>query len=281
MADFLKTSRRTISLRKAVVMGILNVTPDSFSDGGKFLSLDDALKHAEKMIEEGAAILDVGGESTRPGSKRISASEEIKRVLPIIEALAKRFDVPISIDTTKSEVAEKAIQAGAEIINDISGLRFDKKIAAVAAKNKTGLVLMHLRGNFETMHNLPPVENILEEVSQGFRESLSQAYRVGVEKERIILDIGLGFSKTFEQNLQLLAKLEQLINEFFDFPFLIGPSRKSFIGKILDKDISQRLNGTLATVAIATWKGAKILRVHDVQAAFETIKVVEALKEYA
>ncbi len=260
-------------------MGILNVTPDSFSDGGKFLALDDAIRQAEKMIEEGAVILDIGGESTRPGSQRVSADEEMKRVLPVVEEVARRFDVAISIDTTKSEVAKRAVQAGAEIINDISGLRFDEKIAEIAAENKTGLVLMHLRGSFETMHSQPPVEDILKEVSRGFRESLSKAERAGIEKEQIALDIGLGFSKQYEQNLELLAKLDYLIREFADFPMLVGPSRKSFIGKVLNKDVSERLYGTLATVAIAVWQGAKILRVHDVQAAVETIKIVEALRE--
>ncbi|GIU81085.1 MAG: dihydropteroate synthase [Acidobacteria bacterium] len=274
-----KTSRRTINLEQAVVMGILNVTPDSFSDGGKFLALDDAIRQAEKMIEEGAVILDIGGESTRPGSQRVSADEEMKRVLPVVEEVARRFDVAISIDTTKSEVAKRAVQAGAEIINDISGLRFDEKIAEIAAENKTGLVLMHLRGSFETMHSQPPVEDILKEVSRGFRESLSKAERAGIEKEQIALDIGLGFSKQYEQNLELLAKLDYLIREFADFPMLVGPSRKSFIGKVLNKDVSERLYGTLATVAIAVWQGAKILRVHDVQAAVETIKIVEALRE--
>jgi len=278
---FLKTLRRKINLEQAVVMGILNVTPDSFSDGGKFMLLDDAIRHAEKMLQEGATILDIGGESTRPGSKRVSTDEEIERVLPVVEEIAKRFDVAISIDTTKSEVAERAVQAGAEIINDISGLRFDPKIAEIAAKNKTGLILMHLRGDFETMHNQPPVEDILKEVSRGFRESLSKAWESGIEKEQIVLDVGLGFSKTFEQNLELLAKLDYLIREFADFPMLVGPSRKSFIGRVLNKDVSERLYGTLATVAIAVWQGAKILRVHDVQATFETIKMVETLKRYS
>ncbi len=278
---FLKTPRRKINLEQAVVMGILNVTPDSFSDGGKFMLLDNAIRHAEKMLQEGATILDIGGESTRPGSKRVSTDEEIERVLPVVEEIAKRFDVAISIDTTKSEVAERAVQAGAEIINDISGLRFDPKITEIAAKNKTGLILMHLRGDFETMHNQPPVEDILKEVSCGFRESLSKALESGIEKEQIVLDVGLGFSKTFEQNLELLAKLDCLIREFADFPMLVGPSRKSFIGRVLNKDVSERLYGTLATVAVAVWQGAKILRVHDVQATFETIKMVETLKRYS
>lgn len=274
-----QTLRREISLEKTQVMAILNVTPDSFSDGGKFYSVDEALKQAEKLIEEGADILDIGGESTRPNSARVSAEEEIRRVSPIIEEISKRFNVPVSIDTSKSEVAEKAVSAGAEIINDVSGLRFDERIAKVAAKYKTGLVLMHLRGAFETMHKQKPVEDVLCEVSEGFRWSIEKAESFGVEKEQIALDIGIGFSKTFEQNLEILAKLDVLGREFTKFPMLVGTSRKSFIGKILDDaPVDRRLYGSLATSAIAVWNGAKIIRVHDVKETVETLRVVEAVK---
>lgn len=260
-------------------MAILNITPDSFSDGGKFFSVDDALRQAEKLIAEGADILDIGGESTRPNSARISAEEELERVAPVIEAIAKRFDVPISIDTSKAEVAESAITAGAEIINDVSGLRFDERIASVAAKYRAGLILMHLRGTFETIHKLEPIENILQEVSDGFRWSIEKAERNGVKKEQIALDVGIGFSKSFEQNLELIAQLDKIIAEFSTFPMMVGVSRKSFIGKILnDAPASERLNGTLAADAIAVWHGANIVRVHDVKATVETLKVVEALK---
>ena len=179
-----KTSRREISIDKTLVMAILNVTPDSFSDGGRFYSIDDALRQAEKLISDGADIIDIGGESTRPNSKRVSIDEEIKRVIPVIEEISKRFDIPISIDTSKSEVAEKAVEAGAEIINDISGLRFDEKIAEIAAKYKTGLVLMHLRGEFETMHKQNPVENIIEEVSKGFSGVWRKPKVTGLKKNR-------------------------------------------------------------------------------------------------
>lgn len=260
-------------------MAILNVTPDSFSDGGKFLSLDDGLRQAEKLLNDGADILDIGGESTRPNSKRVSIDEEIKRVVPIIEEISKRFDIPISIDTSKPEVAEKAIEAGAEIINDISGLRFDEKIAGIAAKHKTGLVMMHLRGDFETMHKQSPVENILAEISNGFKRSLEIAVEYQIKKERIVLDVGIGFSKTFEQNLELIAKLDKICLEFADYPVLVGASRKSFIGKILgDAPTDERIYGTLAANAVAVWNGAKILRVHDVKETSDTIKTVEALK---
>jgi dihydropteroate synthase len=278
---FWQTSRRKLSLEKTLVMGILNVTPDSFSDGGKFNSVDSALIQTEKMISEGAEILDIGGESTRPGAnrERISAEEEIRRVVPVIEAITKRFDVPISIDTSKSEVAEKSVEAGAEIINDIAGLRFDDKIGEVAAKYETGLVLMHLRGDFATMHKQEPLEDILPEVADGFRWSLEKAENYGVKKESIALDIGIGFSKTLAQNLELLANLDKLVGVFPENPLLVGTSRKSFLGKILDEpDAEKRLAGSLSSAAIAVWNGAKIVRVHDVRETVETIKVVEAIK---
>lgn len=276
---FWQTSRRKFPLKKTIVMAILNVTPDSFSDGGKFYAVDEALKQAEKLIEDGADILDVGGESTRPNSARVSADEEIERVVPIIEGVAKRFDIPVSIDTSKSEVAEYAVNAGAEIINDVSGLLFDEKIGAVAAEYKTGLILMHLRGTFETMHQKAPVENILSEVSSGFRQSIEKAKSFSVAENQIVLDVGIGFSKTFEQNLELLANLDKLIEEFSDFPVLVGTSRKSFLGKILDDaPVDRRLQGSLASAAISVWNGAKIVRVHDVKETVETLKVVEAIK---
>ena len=260
-------------------MAILNVTPDSFSDGGNFFSIDDALQRAEQLIEEGADILDIGGESTRPSSARVSDEEETRRVVPLIEAIGKRFDVPISVDTSKATVAERAVEAGAEIINDVSGLRFDERIAEVAAKTKSGLILMHLRGEFETMHRQKPVENILSEVSEEFRWSIAKAASYGVKQENIALDVGIGFSKTFEQNLELIAKLNLLCEDFANFPMLVGTSRKSFIGKILgDAPPDKRLQGSLASAAIAVWNGAKIVRVHDVKATVEMLKIVEAVK---
>lgn len=276
---FWQTSHREISLTKTLVMAILNLTPDSFSDGGKFFSKDEALKQAEKLISEGADMLDIGGESTRPHSARISTEEEIRRVCPVIGEISKRFDIPLSVDTSKAEVARMAVEAGAEIINDVSGLRFDKQIAEVASRYKTGLVLMHLRGEFETMHRQAPITDILSEVSNSFRQSIETAESFGVEKTQIVLDVGIGFSKTFEQNLELLAKLDKLVSEFPDFPFLVGTSRKSFIGKILnDASADKRLYGSLATNAIAVWNGVHIVRVHDVKETVETLKVVEAIK---
>lgn len=275
-----ETSRRKLSLEKTLVMAILNVTPDSFSDGGRFFLIDEALKQAEMLIENGADILDIGGESTRPNSARVSFEEEIHRVVPVIQAISKRFDIPISIDTSKPQVAKIAIESGAEIINDVSGLRFDEKIAEVAANYQTGLVLMHLRGTFETMHKLNPVENILSEISDGFRWSIDKAKGYNISENKIALDIGIGFSKTLEQNLELLAKLDKIVSEFSRFPMLVGTSRKSFIGKILgDVPTEERLLGSLANIAIAVWNGAKIVRVHDVRETVETLKIVEAIKK--
>lgn len=274
-----KTSRREISLDVPLVMGILNVTPDSFSDGGRYADINAALKRADEMIAEGADVIDIGGESTRPGSKRVSADDEISRVVPVIEAISKRLDVPVSIDTSKSAVANAAVDAGAEIINDISGLRFDEAIAEVAARHKTGLVLMHSRGEFETMHSQPPVEDIITEVEKDLRRSISAAAAAGVAGEQIALDIGLGFGKTLDQNLKLIAQLDRLVKEFPGFPILVGASRKSFLGKLLGKDDpKERLSGSLASAAIAVWNGAKILRVHDVAATVDAVKIVSQTK---
>jgi dihydropteroate synthase len=261
------------------IMGVLNVTPDSFSDGGDFSSIDGALTRVEQMIAEGVHILDIGGESTRPGSERVSTTDEIARVVPVIEAVVQRFDIPISIDTSKSEVAAAAVDAGAEIINDISGLRWDVRIAEIAAETGAGLVLMHSLGEFESMHSQPPVEDVIADVAKDFRRSISAATAKGVAEDQLALDIGIGFSKSFEQNLELLAKLDKLIDEFAGYPILVGTSRKSFIGKLLDgAPVDQRLAGSLATVAVAVWNGAKIVRVHDVKETVDTVKVAVALR---
>jgi dihydropteroate synthase len=281
MRKIWQTSKRQIDYgEKTLVMAILNVTPDSFSDGGKINSIDEALRRVEKFAREGADIIDVGGESTRPNGEPVTKEEEIRRVVPVIEAIATRFDLPISIDTWKSEVAEKASEAGAEIINDISGLLFDERIARIAAKYKTGLIAMHLRGTFETMHKTAPAEDILTDVSSHFRRSIEKARSFGIRNESIALDVGIGFSKTFEQNLELIAKLGKLVKEFPEYPMLVGTSRKSFIGKITGKALpSERLNGSVSSAAIAVWNGANIVRVHDVKETFEALKVVEAIAD--
>jgi dihydropteroate synthase len=269
--------------KRTLVMGILNVTPDSFSDGSQFSSLEQALAHAEKMITEGADVIDVGGESTRPGAVPVTAEQEIERVVPVIEALAGRADIPISIDTTKALVARAALAAGAAIVNDISALRFDFHIADEAAQAGAGLVLMHSRGTPITMHRLPPVADIMKEVISSLGSSITMAERRGVKRESIVIDPGIGFGKSQEQNLELIAKLEQLAAAFPDLPLLIGTSRKSFIGRLLADEsgepapVSERLHGTLATIAIAASRGVSIVRTHDVKPACDVVRIIDAI----
>ncbi|MFN2491512.1 MAG: dihydropteroate synthase [Pyrinomonadaceae bacterium] len=267
-------------------MGVLNVTPDSFSDGGEFFSFDKAVAHAEQMITDGADIIDVGGESTRPGGAAVvTPEEELRRVLPVISELAKRSSVPISIDTTKASVARAALGEGAAIVNDISALRFDFYIADEAAKCGAGLVLMHSRGTPATMHRLPPVPDIFEEVKRGLRSSIAMAKCRGVKDESIVIDPGIGFGKSQEQNVELIARLDQIIGAFPDFPLLIGTSRKSFLGRILADEggnpapSDQRLHGTIASVTAAVLKGAHIVRVHDVAAAVEAVRAADVIRQ--
>lgn len=276
----LQTSRRVLTFERGpLVMGVLNVTPDSFSDGGVHDGIDAALRRAEEMVEAGIAIIDVGGESSRPGSVRVPVFEECARTVPVVEAIVKRFDVPVSIDTSKADVARAAIDAGAEIINDISGLKFDDEMASVAARQGTGLVLMHLRGTFETMHTTEPVGDVVRDVIDGLKGSIETALGAGVEKDRISLDVGLGFSKTQEQNLELIGRLAEICDEFDGIPMLVGASRKSFIGKILGGlPADRRLTGTVAAHAVAAWNGADILRAHDVLEAVESLRVVSAIR---
>ena len=272
---------RTLPIgKRTLVMGVLNVTPDSFSDGSQFFSADKALEHAEQMIAAGADIVDVGGESTRPGAALVSAGEEIVRVIPVIERLAERTMVPISIDTTKSLVAAAALKAGASIVNDISALRFDFHIADEVAKAGAGLVLMHSRGTPATLHRLPAVADVMEEVTRSLRSSIAMAERRGVRRESIVIDPGIGFGKSPEQNVELIAKLDQLVSLFPDLPILIGTSRKSFIGRLLDNaPVSNRLYGTLASLTAAVLRGAHIVRVHNVKAAVETVRVADAIRQ--
>jgi dihydropteroate synthase len=258
-------------------MGVLNVTPDSFSDGGQFFSFDKAIAHAEQMISEGADIIDVGGESTRPGSEFVLADEELRRVIPIIERLAS--SIPVSIDTTKASVARAALEAGAEIVNDISGLRFEPAIADEAAKVGAGLVLMHSRGTPKDMQQLPRVEDIVGEVIDGLRQSVSNAEARGVNRESIAIDPGLGFGMGGAQNAEVIARLGEIVSDFVDLPLLIGPSRKSFLGKLLDgAPADKRLYGTIAAVTVSVLNGANIVRVHDVKATVEAVKVADAMR---
>jgi dihydropteroate synthase len=274
-----KTSRREFDLSRApLLMAVINVTPDSFSDGGHFADLETAIAEAEKALEAGADIIDVGGESSRPGASKISVEEELARVIPVVEDLAKRFDAAISVDTTKAEVAAKALEAGAEIINDISGFRFEPAVARVVADKAAAVVLMHSRGDFEEMHSLAPADDVFEDLFGGFERSLEVADQARIGRERICLDVGIGFGKTLEQNLELIRNLDRVIARYPDFPMLIGVSRKSFIGRILrEASPDKRLYGTLAANAAAVLSGADIIRVHDVRAHKDLLEVLNAI----
>lgn len=277
-----KTARRSLPIgERTLIMGVLNVTPDSFSDGGEFYTLDQARARADVLIGEGADIIDVGGESTRPGpgAEPVTAAEELRRVIPIVEYLASSTETAVSVDTTKAEVARAALRAGAEIINDISALRFDFHIADEVAKAGAGLVLMHSRGTPATMHRLPFVPHILEEVTRSLRSSLAMAERRGVQADAIVLDPGIGFGKSLEQNVELIAGLDEFARRFAEFPILIGTSRKSFIGRLLEgAPVDERIYGTMASVTAAVLNGAHIVRVHDVRAALETVRVADAIR---
>ena len=250
------------------VMGILNVTPDSFSDGGRYNQLDAALFHAEAMLREGAAILDVGGESTRPGYAPVPAEEEIRRVVPVIRALTRRFEAPVSVDTWKSSVAEAAVQAGASMINDIWGLKGDPQMARVAAESGAACCLMHNRK--EAVY-----EDFMREVAADLMASVEIAREAGVGDDRLILDPGVGFAKSYVQNLEVIARLEELVH--LGFPVLLGTSRKSVIGKTLDLPADQRLEGTLVTTVYAVQKGCAFVRVHDVKENLRAIQMTKAL----
>lgn len=240
---------------RTYIMGILNVTPDSFSDGGKFNEIEAAVRQAKKLVEDGADIIDVGGESTRPGAEYVTAEEEIKRVVPIIKAIKKELDVTISIDTYKSKTAEEAIKAGADIINDIWGAKYDKNIAKVAAKYNVPIILMHNRED-------KTYENLMEDVINDLQESIDIALEAGVKKENIILDPGIGFAKTYEENLMVMNKCEVI--KAMGYPVLLGTSRKSMIGLTLNLPVNERVEGTLSTTVIGIMKGMEFIRVHDV-----------------
>jgi dihydropteroate synthase len=263
--------------QRTLVMGVLNATPDSFYDGGRYNALDAALARAEQMLSEGADILDIGGESTRPGAEPVPEEEEIRRVVPLIEAIVARYpDAVISVDTTKSRVAQRALQAGARIINDISGATFDPRMLEVAAQTGALIVLMHIKGTPQTMQQNPVYDDVVAEVRSTLHAHARRAIEAGVPPERIWLDPGIGFGKTVEHNLQLLRGLPQL--KTLGYPILVGTSRKSFIGHILGGlPPEERLEGTLATLALAVAWGADIVRIHDVKEAVRAVKMADAL----
>jgi len=263
--------------KRTYVMGILNVTPDSFSDGGRYFTLDLALEHALKMIEDGADIIDVGGESTRPGSDPVPIEEELRRVIPVIKELAKRTKVPISIDTYKSEVARRALDNGALIVNDISGLRFDEKMTEVVAEYKASVVLMHIKGTPKTMQQNPEYKDVISEIYSYLSESVNLALSAGIKQ--IIVDPGIGFGKRLIDNLEIIRRLREF--KSLGYPILIGVSRKSFIGNILNLPVDQRLEGTAGAVAISVWNGANIVRVHDVKEMVRVVRIVDAIKKTA
>lgn len=271
---------RTLDLsNRTAVMGILNVTPDSFSDGGAYPSVEAAVARALAMAEEGADIIDIGGESTRPssvygGSTAVSAEEEMRRVLPVIERLAAVSDVLISIDTSKSAVADAALRAGAHIVNDISGLTFDPAIADVTAAHQAALVVMHIQGTPETMQIAPTYADVVEEVKASLAASAAKARGAGVRT--IIIDPGIGFGKTTGHNLELIRRLPEFRS--LGFPVLIGTSRKGFIGQILGLPVEERLEGTAASVAVSIMNGASIVRVHDVKEMKRVVRITDAIK---
>jgi len=259
------------------IMGILNVTPDSFSDGGLYLNKNKAVKRGLELAEEGADIIDIGGESTRPGSNSISTEEELKRIIPVLSDLREKTDALISVDTTKSEVARAALDHGADIINDISALRFDPQMPPLAVNRDVPVVLMHMKGTPKTMQANPSYEDLLAEVKSFFKERLETAKTLGIKREKIIIDPGIGFGKRHNDNLLLINNLRAL--EEFERPIMIGISRKSFIGKILNLPVLERIEGTIASAVLSIIHGAHILRVHDVAPIKRAVLVAEAILE--
>jgi len=272
---------------RTLLMGVLNITPDSFSDGGKFLAPDRAIAHALSLQKAGANLLDIGAESTRPGSLGVSVVEELRRLLPVLQALRGKLRIPISIDTRKSSVAEIAIGAGAEIINDVSGLNHDPRVAEVAALRRVPLILMHMRGEPRTMQKAPFARNVMKDVTQGLRASIQKARRAGVSKSQIIIDPGIGFGKSFEQNYEILRRLPELAK--LGYPLLVGTSRKGFLGrtltlarkssagKIESVPAEERIWATAATVTASILGGAHIVRVHDVAEMAQVVSVADRL----
>lgn len=258
-------------------MGILNVTPDSFSDGGLYLQPEKAYSRAMKMVEEGADIIDVGGVSTRPGSHPVSLKEEMQRVIPVVEKLAKKKRLVLSIDTFRSKVAEECLQLGADMINDVTALRGDPRMAEVVARYKIPVVLMHMQGTPRTMQMAPTYTDVIKEISDFLKERIRFAVKEGVDGENILVDPGIGFGKTVPHNLEIFKNLEAF--KSLGKPIVLGPSRKSVIGKVLDLPTPERLEGTAAVVAIAVWKGVNILRVHDVKPMARVVQMAYAITQ--
>ena len=258
-----------------LIMGILNMTPDSFSDGGQFKSHDQAIDHAVKMIKEGANIIDIGGEYTRPGAKAVQLEEELMRIIPIIEAIRLKSDCLISIDTYKSKVAEAALDAGADMVNDISGLTFDHNMASLVAERNVPVIIMHIKGKPRDMQKNPNYDNLIKEIKVFFELQIAIAKRAGIDSGNIILDPGIGFGKRLEDNFEIIRELGQIST--MGYPVLLGPSRKSFIGLTLDLPIEERMEGTLASITAGVINGARIVRVHDIRATRRTLTITEKI----
>jgi dihydropteroate synthase len=269
---------RSLALgERTLVMGILNVTPDSFSDGGLYLDVEAAVAQATALEAAGADIIDVGGESTRPGSAGISAKEEMRRILPVLRKLRGKIRIPIAVDTSKAEVAEAAADEGAEILNDVTGLRNDPGVAQVAQRRKLGLILMHMRGTPQTMQQAPFARDVIRDVTAGLRRSLTKARNAGVAKSRLVIDPGIGFGKSHEQNCVIIQRLPELAK--LGFPIMLGTSRKSFLGTALKRSgETDRIWGTAATVAAGILQGAHIVRVHDVAEMTQVARVADVLR---
>lgn len=268
--------KHVLDLRKKThVMGVLNVTPDSFSDGGKFLDKEKAVKHALKMVKDGADIIDVGGESTRPGAKPLSEKEELERIIPVIDAITKKVKVPVSIDTYKYEIAKQSLEAGASMINDISGLRSDKRMASLAAEYQVPVVIMHMQGTPQNMQKDPKYKSVVGEILGFLREQSDRAIAAGIKSDMIIVDPGIGFGKTVEHNLIILSKLSEFGS--LGLPIAIGTSRKSFIGTTLGLEVDDRLEGTATTMALSISQGANIVRVHDVKEMVRVARMTDAV----
>ncbi len=265
-----------LNLKKRThIMGILNITPDSFYKESRVISVNTALKRADKMIREGADILDIGGESSRPGSDPVSEEEELKRILPVINALIKKFDIPVSVDTYKSAVARAVLEEGVSIINDISGLRFDPNMAKTIASANAGVIIMHISGKPKTMQKNPSYKSLMREITAYLKSGIKQAVSSGIKGSRIIVDPGIGFGKNFSHNITILKKLKQL--QKLKKPILLGLSRKSFIGKILDLPVEERLEGSIAASVFGILNGAQILRTHDVKETKRALAVADAI----
>jgi dihydropteroate synthase len=261
---------------RTYLMGIINVTPDSFSDGGEFNSVEAAVKQAEKAIVNGVDILDIGGQSTRPNAEKVAFEEELNRVIPVIEAIRKKTNIPISIDTTVAEVAAAAIEVGADIVNDISGATFDDNMLATVAKLDAPIVLMHSRGTPKTMQQFTKYQDLVGEIYQFLEQRIKAAISAGINSEKIIIDLGIGFAKTYQQNIDLLKNIAQF--KSLDTPILIGTSRKSFIGQIINKtNPKERIWGTAATCCVAIANGTDILRVHDIAEMYDVCRTADVL----